>query len=91
MSKGKIKKVLAGLSMVGLIAGMAGTVHAEGTGCGKGSCGSGASKEMTEGTSAANPDMKAGESADMPTTTDAKAPAEGASSCGKGSCGKGPQ
>jgi enterochelin esterase-like enzyme len=74
MSKGKIKKVLAGLSMVGLIAGMAGTVHAEGTGCGKGSCGSGASKEMTEETSTPNPDMKTGESADMPTTMDAKAP-----------------
>jgi hypothetical protein len=79
MSKGKIKKVLAGLSMVGLIAGMAGTVHAEGTGCGKGSCGkgscgSGAGKEMTEETSTPNPDMKTGQSADMPATMDAKAP-----------------
>ena len=77
MSKNKIKKVLAGLSMVGLIAGMAGTVHAEGSGCGKGSCGSGAGKDITEGTSTDNPDMKTGEAAVIPAAMEEKAPAEG--------------
>jgi len=86
MRKSKIRKVLAGLSMVGLIAGMAGTANAEqGTSCGKGSCGSkGAGKEMSEGTAPSGSDMTSTAPSGMSAGTSEKAPAEGGSSCGKG-------
>ncbi|MBD3426831.1 MAG: hypothetical protein GF409_06330 [Candidatus Omnitrophica bacterium] len=89
MKNSKISRIMAGIGIAGLVAGMSVNSHASSgkTSCGKGSCGKGGEKgffqALYDGCKGPDAAKKAKSSCGKGSKKE-----KGATSCGKGSCGR---